>query len=85
MLPDSGDCSSLRGAALLSVVAPVEQSIDQVEEAVKQEHLTSEKDKFVKDFDSDIQTVCKKSRVDVPVRKAQRCRKQRLVPRDIFS
>ena len=80
-------CSNLHGVPLPPVVAAVEQSIDQAEEEVKREKVTFEKNKLVKDFGSSAEPVCRKAgaAADFVTKKFKRCRKQRLVPRDIFT
>ena len=56
-----------------AVVAPVEQGIEQAEAEVKREKVGEEKHKLVKEFGNTV------------IYSNKKCRKQRLVPKDIFS
>ena len=86
-VPTATSCGKSLADSLPPVVAPVEQGIEQAEAEVKREKVVQEKDLFVRDLGiSALGSVCKKQKLGVPRTKLKKqCRKQRLVPRDIFS
>ena len=82
-----GRCNISSVDSVPPVVAAVEQGIDQAEAEVKREKLAEEKKDLVKDFgEFSGGSLCKKPRLSGTLEnKKKRCRKQRLLPKDIFS